>query len=64
MSETTTTPVSVRPKKAAEMLGISRLKVYHLIRDNKLRSVKDGNTRLVPVAAIHEYLASLEAPAK
>ena len=41
---------------AAEMLGISRSMVHKLIRRGELRSVKAGTRRLVPVAAVDEFI--------
>jgi excisionase family DNA binding protein len=52
--------IVVRPAEAAQMLGCSRLLVYRMVRDGKLRSVKDGNRRLIRVADIEAYLQSLE----
>ncbi|WP_344312346.1 excisionase [Fodinicola feengrottensis] len=34
--------------------------MYELIRCGRLRTVKEGRTRLVPAAAIAEYVALLE----
>lgn len=53
-------PVLVhRVEEAAELLRISRWKVYDLIRTNELRSVKIGGRRLVPQRAIEEYVTRL-----
>jgi excisionase family DNA binding protein len=38
-------------------LSIGRTLVFALIRDGKLRSVKIGRRRVVPVEAIEEFLA-------
>jgi excisionase family DNA binding protein len=48
---------SVRPAKAAEMLGVCRDTVYELMRSGRLRSVKVGRARLIPLAAIGQFLA-------
>lgn len=42
--------------EAAERLRVSRWTIYNLIRSNELRTVKVGRRRLVPVAALVEYL--------
>jgi excisionase family DNA binding protein len=50
--------------EAAERLRVSRWSVYNLIRSNQLRTVKIGRRRLVPVAALDEFLArSMEVAA-
>lgn len=46
------------------LLGLSRSVVYNLIRSGRLRSVKEGSTRLIPAEAIAEYVALLEAEAE
>jgi len=51
---------SVRPAEAAAMLGVCRDTVYVLMRSGRLRSVKLGRARLIPVAAIEELLSKAE----
>ena len=46
-------------EEAAEMLTVSRWKVFELIRLRELRSVKIGGLRRVPRGAIDEYIARL-----
>ena len=46
------------------LLGLSRSVIYKLIRSGRLRSVKEGTTRLIPAEAIAEYVALLEAEAE
>ncbi len=45
--------------EAAEALRLSRSVIYRLIRSGRLRTVKQGQRRLVPVRALDEYVASL-----
>lgn len=52
--------VLYRVEEAAEALRLSRSGVYELIRSGRLRSVKCGNRRLVPVVAVVEFAASLD----
>jgi excisionase family DNA binding protein len=49
---------SVRPQEAAELLGVCRDTVYVLIRAGRLRSVKAGRARLIPLSAIEELLSA------
>lgn len=59
MSEKVIPPVLYRVEEAAEALRLSRAAVYELIRSGRLRTVKQGRRRLVPVAALGEYVSSL-----
>ena len=51
---------SVRPAEAAELLGVCRDTVYVLMRAGRLRSVKVGRARLIPLAAIENLLSEEE----
>jgi excisionase family DNA binding protein len=53
-----------RIPEAMRLLGLSRSVLYNLIRSGRLRSVKEGTTRLIPAEAITEYVALLEAEAE
>jgi excisionase family DNA binding protein len=46
--------------EAATSLGLSKTMLYELIRSGRLRTVKQGRRRLVPVGALAEYVAELE----
>ena len=46
--------------EAASALRLSKSVLYELIRSGRLHTVKAGRRRLVPVAALAEYVASLE----
>ncbi|MDT0456805.1 helix-turn-helix domain-containing protein [Streptomyces sp. DSM 41527] len=56
-------PVLYRIPQATRALGLSRTVVYDLIRTGRLRAVKEGRTRLVPVTAVAEYVELLEREA-
>lgn len=45
--------------EAAQVLKISRWKIFDLIRTNQLRSVKIGGLRRIPCTAIEEYITQL-----
>ncbi len=50
-----------RVPDAARQLSMSRSVVYEQIRAGRLRTVKQGRTRLVSAAAIRDYIALLTA---
>jgi excisionase family DNA binding protein len=54
-------PVLCRVDEGAAALRLSRSVWYELIRSDGPRTVKAGRRRLVPVAALTEYVASLDA---
>jgi excisionase family DNA binding protein len=62
-------PTTGRPKvlyripEAMRLLSMSRTVIYEQIRAGRLRSVRQGRARLVPAAAITEYVELLEAEA-
>ncbi|MEJ3745197.1 helix-turn-helix domain-containing protein [Actinomycetes bacterium KLBMP 9797] len=49
-----------RVSEAMAILSLSRSVIYELIRNGRLRSVKEGTARLIPAQAIAEYVALLE----
>jgi excisionase family DNA binding protein len=46
-------------KQAIYELGISRTALYELIEDGRLKTLKIGRRRLVPIEAIEELIAGL-----
>lgn len=63
MSETVVVPVLYRVEEAAEAMRISRSVIYELIRSDRLRTVKVGRSRRVPVDALAECVALLSEEA-
>ena len=53
-----------RIPEAMELLSLKRSVMYEQLRSGRLRSVTVGRTRLVPAAAIAEYVALLEREAQ
>jgi excisionase family DNA binding protein len=49
---------------AMRMLNLSRTVIFELLRTGRLRSVKQGRTRLIPASAIRDYIALLEREAE
>jgi excisionase family DNA binding protein len=56
-------PRLVNVKTAARAIGIAETACYGLLKAGMLRSVKVGRRRLIPVAALDEYVASLVSDA-
>lgn len=53
-----------RVPEAMRLLSLSRSVIYTLLRTGRLRSVKEGSTRLIPADAIEEYVSLLETEAE
>jgi excisionase family DNA binding protein len=47
------------PEEAAEALSLGRTKVYQLIGEGRLRSVRIGKSRRVPASALAELVDHL-----
>jgi excisionase family DNA binding protein len=52
-----------RVDEAMVILSLKRSVIYEQLRCGRLRSVHEGRTRLIPAAAIAEYVALLEREA-
>lgn len=48
-----------RVPEAMQLLSLSRTVIYEQIRSERLRSVTQGRTRLIPAEAIADYIALL-----
>jgi excisionase family DNA binding protein len=53
-----------RVPEAMRLLSMSRSTIYNQIRAGRLRSVKEGSTRLIPADAIADYVALLKSEAE
>ncbi len=53
-----------RVPEAMRLLSLSRSVIYTQLRAGRLRSVREGTTRLIPADAIDEYVALLESEAQ
>ncbi|MGH3702099.1 MAG: helix-turn-helix domain-containing protein [Pseudonocardiaceae bacterium] len=61
------TPLNLQLYKVSDVmqtLSMSRTVVFELLRSGRLRSVKQGRTRLIPASAIRDYIALLEKEAE
>ena len=50
----------LKPEEAAEVLSIGRTKVYALMAEGRLASVRIGNSRRIPHDALDAFVAQLE----
>jgi excisionase family DNA binding protein len=50
-------PLAVPPSQAARMLSVGISRLYRLLRTGKLVSYRDGRSRRILVASIHEHIA-------
>ena len=46
-----------------QVLRLSRTVIFELLRSGRLRSVRQGRTRLIPASALRDYIALLEKEA-
>lgn len=53
-------PILFSTAEVARLLGIGKCRVYDLIRERELRSVKVGASRRISARALAEYVAQLE----
>ena len=51
----------VRPEEAAEVLGISRARLYELLAAGVIPSIRVGRSRRVPADALRAWVASERA---
>ncbi len=51
-------PRAVAVEEACGLLGVSRSTLYGLLRTCRIRSVKAGRRRLIPLATLAEFLRS------
>lgn len=60
MSSEEIPPLLFTPEEAAKCLRVGRHRVYDLIRQGELRSVKVGNSRRISARALADFVAQLE----
>lgn len=64
MSQIDDPKVLYRVVDAMQVLSLGRSAIYEQLRAGRLRSVKQGRIRLIPAAAIADYVSLLEREAK
>lgn len=52
----TLAPITVRVPKAIELTGLSRTKLYELIKKNEIEVIKVGASTLIVVASLHDFV--------
>lgn len=52
----TLVPLTVRVPKAVELTGLSRTKLYELIKSNEIEIIKVGSSTLIVVASLHQFV--------
>jgi excisionase family DNA binding protein len=51
-------PLAVSPRKAASYLDVGHDAIYQLLNEGRLRSVKLGRRRLIPLSELERFLAA------
>jgi excisionase family DNA binding protein len=49
-------PLAVSPRKAAKYLDVGHDAIYQLLRQGRIRSVKLGRRRLIPMSELERFL--------
>ena len=60
--ETFPKPITVRIKDACRMTGIGRSKLYLLIAEGAIDTIKVGSMTLIPVASLEAFLGVEKVP--
>ncbi len=50
-----------RPEEGAQMLGLSRARMFELLASGSVESVKIGRSRRIPHAALEDYVSRLRS---
>jgi excisionase family DNA binding protein len=58
-----TRPLTVRVPEACRLTGIGRSKLYELIKERRIRTVKVGAITLIPLSSLTSFLGLDEASA-
>jgi excisionase family DNA binding protein len=56
MMDTQTEPLIVTVEQAADLMRLSRAKLYQLMESGRLDFIKIDSARRIPVEAIHEFI--------
>lgn len=58
--EASTKPITVRIKDACRMTDIGRSKLYLLIAEGAIETIKVGSMTLIPVASLEAFLSDCQ----
>ena len=50
-------PLAVRPETGARLIGVSRAKMYQLLAQGAIPSIKIGGSRRIPLEALRQWVA-------
>ena len=53
-------PIAVSPQQAAELLGLSRVQIYNLMRANQLANFHIGRSRRISMREIERFVVERE----
>ena len=56
-------PIAVRVPDAARLIGLSRSRLYELMKRGEVEYVKVGGATLIPYEALREFIARQPRPA-
>jgi len=48
----------LRPEEGAEAIGVSRARFYELLAEGRIKSIKIGRSRRIPIAEINSWIAA------
>jgi excisionase family DNA binding protein len=51
-------PISVRIRRAVQLTGLSRTKIYQLIKSGEIEIIKIGSVTLIPFEALERLIQS------
>lgn len=54
-----TSTLLLKPEAVAHELQISRVRVFAMIKNGEIESVRIGNSRRIPRDALHDYVSRL-----
>jgi excisionase family DNA binding protein len=60
MPKIPTEPRYISVREAARRAGVSRSRIYELLKSGEIEAVKDGSRTLVPIASIDAWLDRLK----
>ena len=51
-------PLAVRVKQACELIGIGRSKLYELVAEGEIETIKVGSATLIPMTSLARFVGS------